>query len=362
MRIFFLLVLFISIIIIAPCTAQEGAYNINTGETLSKKAMKKILPDSLYLFEKEEPLQLTIESNFRKLRKNKNKDEYQEALLHYQLNDSILIKRKIKIKARGELRKRICYFPPIKVNLKKTKFYVNDIKELEKLKMVTKCKGSKTYETYLLKEYLVYKIYNLFTEMSFKSRLLKVKYIDTGRKNRSQETYAFLIEEPDKMALRNNAGLARQKNLGQTSMDSSQMDLVAVFEYMIGNTDWSIPNQHNMKLIKVLDINKPAPYPVPYDFDYSGLVDAEYAIPTEKLNIESVRDRLFLGYCRTNEEYQETINIFLEKEQAVYDLINDVEYLGSRDKKEMVDYLEEFYRLIRKPGSAQKLFKRTCKN
>ena len=60
------------------------------------------------------------------------------------------------------------------------------------------------------------------------------------------------------MAARNNAGLMKIEKLSQRSTERMHMTTVAVFNYMIGNTDWSVPGQHNIKLIKVLDINKPS--------------------------------------------------------------------------------------------------------
>jgi hypothetical protein len=353
--------LFYSWLFSISCLAQEGVFNSRTGETLSQEAIKIILPDSFDLFTREEPLQVTLESNFKQLRKQKYKDEYQEALMHYQINDSILVKNKIRIKARGGWRKKICQFPPLKLNFKKSKLYVEDIENLEKVKMVTKCKSSRTYESYLLKEYLIYKIYNLFTDKSFKARLLKVRYVDTGRKNRKWETYAFLIEENDKMALRNNAGLAKQTNLSQQSLHPTHMNMVAIFQYMIGNADWAVPGQHNMKILSVVDINEPEPYPVPYDFDYTGLVDAEYAIPPEALGIENVRQRIFLGYCKSEEEYQATVDVFLEKEQEIYDLISNFEYLKKNEKKKMILYLKKFYQEVNKKGALERLFSDTCK-
>ena len=168
--------------ILFPAIAQEGAFYVASGEQLNEEAWKAALPENFDLFGSDEPLEIVLESDFKNLNKQKYKDEYQEALLQYQLNEDIVVKRKVRIKARGEFRKRFCYFPPIRLNLKKTTFFIDDLKELEKLKMVTECKRGSLYETYLLKEYLAYKIYNLFSEMSFKVRLLKIKYIDTGRK------------------------------------------------------------------------------------------------------------------------------------------------------------------------------------
>ena len=342
--------------------AQEGAFNIRTGDTLSVEAWKAALPDQFNLFDSDEPLELTIESDYKKLNKEKNNDEYQKAFLHYQLNDSIVIKRKIRIKPRGEFRKKYCYFPPIRLNFKKTEFFVEDLRDLEKMKMVTHCRGGSDFEKYILKEYLVYKLFNLFTDLSFNARLLKVKYVDTGRKNKTQDTWAFLIEENDKMAARHGGALMENQKLSQPNMEDQHMTLVAVFEYMIGNTDWSIPGQHNVKLLKFLDLNKPAPYPVPYDFDYSGFVNASYAVPPEGLGLNNVRERRFLGYCRTAEEFQNVFNYFLEREEDVYQTITNFPYLGKKEKADLIKFIQTFYKNIKLPKASSRLFQSSCKN
>lgn len=59
-------------------------------------------------------------------------------------------------------------------------------------------------------------------------------------------------------------------------------------EFINGNTDWQVADQQNLKLIKLLDFNEPAPYVVPYDFDYTGMVNATYAIPADVLGSERI--------------------------------------------------------------------------
>ncbi|MEM7104627.1 MAG: hypothetical protein AAF502_15935 [Bacteroidota bacterium] len=341
--------------------AQEGIFNSLTGKQLDSIQAITVIPDSFDLFDSKILIEVTIESDFKKLVKRKMKDEYQPALLHYQLNDSLVSKRFIRIKPRGEFRKRYCSFPPIKLNFKKSGFMSYGVEELEKMKMVTHCRSSKAYEAYILKEYLIYQLFELLTDKSFKSRLLRVKYMDTGRNDKITDSYAFVIEGAKKLAQRHNSILIKRENLSQPYMDQQHMDLVAMFEFMIGNTDWSIPGPHNMKLLKVLELEQPNPYPVPYDFDYCGLVDTEYAVPTEGLGIKDVKIRLYQGYCRALEEYQPVIDKFLAKEQAMYDTINNFEYLGKRDKREMTYYMEEFFRLIKRPKAFKNIAENTCK-
>jgi hypothetical protein len=142
----------------------------------------------------------------------------------------------------------------------------------------------------------------------------------------------------------------------QERTDRQQMTLVAVFEYLIGNTDWSVPNYHNIKLMRPVTDSVSFPYTVPYDFDFSGLVDAPYAIPKEELGIQSVRERLYRGFPRTMEEVQGTLNIFRDKKEAIKQLVMNFELLNPRSRKEMTEYMEDFYQTIENKNLVERIF------
>jgi hypothetical protein len=124
------------------------------------------------------------------------------------------------------------------------------------------------------------------------------------------------------------------------------MTIVDMFQYMVGNTDWSVPNLHNTKLVQKKGEPSSAPYVIPYDFDYAGLVNAYYAVPSEILNIEKVTDRLYRGFPRSMEELQIAIGVFMKQKESIYKLIASFTPLADRYKKEVTDYIDEFYRTI----------------
>ena len=163
------------------------------------------------------------------------------------------------------------------------------------------------------------------------------------------------------MAARHHAGLLKSEKLSQRNMGQEHMNMVAVFEYMIGNTDWAVPTQHNIKIIKVAGKQKTKPCPVPYDFDYTGIVNAIYAIPPDGLPIEKVRERLFLGYCQTEEAYQEAVDQFLEQEEDMYQLVREFPHLQKNSKADFLNYLEDFFNEVRNAKSLEKLFSGSCK-
>ena len=305
--------------------------------------------EEIRIFTSDDPLVWTLEFDMRKFSREKMKEPYQEATLVYRLNDTSDIRATIRLKARGITRKVICNLPPIKINFKKTADPLGDLDGLKELKLVTHCKYNKVYQQYVLKEYLAYKLYNLLTELSFHARLVQINYIDIGRKKpKEYPGYGFIIEDISLLAERNNAiELTFHENaITQKRLDQEAMTRMALFQYMIGNTDWAVANSHNLKYLRLKELSKPAPIPVPYDFDYAGLVDADYATPLEKLGIPDVKERLFLGVCRSYEEFREASRVFMDNKERIYQTIREFEYLDERTRYSVIRYIEDFFVVI----------------
>ena len=183
--------------------AQDGIFDSRTGRELTEEEIRAVLPESFDLFDSYEPMELEIVSDFKQLIKRKFRDEYQPAQLIYRPNGETLIRREIRIKPRGNSRREICYFPPLKLNFVKSNFRYENLVDLDKMKMVSYCKKGKAFEAYHLKEYLCYRILNILTPNSFKVRLVKMRYVDTGRKkNNTHDSFAFLIEPVKRLAHR----------------------------------------------------------------------------------------------------------------------------------------------------------------
>jgi hypothetical protein len=308
------------------------------------------LSNDFGLFTKDEVLNISLRFDITKYKKKKSKDEYLKAILTYHINDKDSVNKEIRIKSRGEMRNAYCDFPPVRLNFKKSDFEKDDLKAIEKMKMVTHCESGN--EENLLKEYLIYKLYNVLTETSFRVRMVNVEYIDTYKPRKPVDTYAFWIEPVEMLAKRINSIEVQTLNLTQKNILPLWMDRVSIFNYMIGNTDWSVPNQHNCKVLA--DPKSPNPelgVLVPYDFDYSGLVDAAYAIPYEPLGLKSVRERCYVGICRTEEEFNNALKEFTDKKDEFYKVINDFTLLDAKERAKMIGYLDSFYEQFDKRNS-----------
>jgi hypothetical protein len=335
--------------------------NPETGIPYEETEFPLILPDSLDLFGDDTPLKIQLTSDFKAFVKNKYDDEYQPAELNFFVNDSVSIRHDIRIKPRGNFRKRHCQFPPIRLNFKKTDFVLPRAHQFEKIKMVTDCKRTDIYEQYVLKEYLIYKIYNYFSPLSFQVRLLDVTYVNTGKDNDENTTFAFVIEELDDLAARTECLAIDKEDYNQSQLKSKHMLTVALFQYMISNVDWSVPGQHNLKILKSTDIHQPIPYVIPYDFDYSGFVNTYYAVPKEQLGLKSVQDRYFEGLCYEEATIQEALQQFMENKQNIYALLNEFPYLDKNSRKDLLNFIDEFYEQIEAKNS-WRYFAKNCRS
>ncbi len=328
-----------------PLAAQYDFDSLYKHDPVFKATFEKI-NDTLDFYAPSDPLRITIESDFKNLYKNKTGDEYQEAVIKIDFNDTVRVKRQIKIKPRGGVRRKVCYYPPLKLNFPKKGVKLKYLKEFDKMKMVVQCKQGTEFEQYLLGEFLIYKMFNLLTDYSLRVRLLKVKYVDTSGKRKPMESYAFIIEDIDQLAQRVNGVKVERKMVRDPFLNRKESTLVFLFEYLIGNTDWSIPGLHNIKLVKPNDPMTDKVYVIPYDYDYSGIINASYAVPDPKLGIESVRERLYRGYCREPEELQRAVKVFNDKKDEIYALYKNSGLLSKKTLNFTLDYIDGFYNII----------------
>ena len=297
------------------------------------------------LFASRTPLEFTLILDVKALKKDDSDDpEYTKGSLILN-SDNTDQTFDIKVKARGISRRKFdfCTFPPIKLNFKKKKVSETVFEGQDKLKLVAFCRDSDVNQSYVLKEYLVYKMYNCLTPYSFRVRLAKITYKDINDKAKDVTRFGFLIEDNDVMAKRNEAKISEVSLSNQERCDRDILDLFTLFQFMIGNTDWSAAKQHNVKLIAR---ENGTIVPVPYDFDFCGFVNARYASPPEQLEITAVTQRLFRGNCRLPGTYEEIAELFNKAKQCIYNEIDSFVELDDRNKKTALKYLDDFYEII----------------
>jgi hypothetical protein len=227
------------------------------------------------------------------------------------------------------------------------------------LKLVFPCGKSSNYQQYILMEYLAYKIYNQLTDYSFRVRLMKIKLIDLSDKEPIYDKYGFFIEPDKSFGERTHCKEMNVKNIHPDRTDYQMINLLSIFQFMIGNTDWSVKALHNIALFARDSLQKPVA--VLYDFDFSGLVNAGYASPAEELNLSSVRQRYFNGYHREYDEIMKNLLIFEQEKQQIYNLVHSVEGLDEKHVEETIKYLDQFYKIIDDPKKIKREFIDNCR-
>ena len=316
---------------------------------------------SVDLFEERAPMKITLTLNLKEFQKTKYKGIYIPASFTYQINDTLRLEKNMRIKARGHFRKDYCQFAPYWLNINKADEENRNLQEPKKFKIVTQCNNTKTYENYLLREYLAYKIYNILSDISFRVRLIDMTYVDTGRKGKITKSWAFMIEPEEMLAERLHALVIKKDDLRMSLMEPETFDLMAMFMFMIGNSDYSIGGRHNVKILGMEGFGTKGYTLVPYDFDYSGLVNASYAIPGENLGITSVKERYYLGPCREEGEYAQAIAKIKDHRDEILELIRTFEYLDEKNKEDVIGYLEEYFNMADTPYFISRSLESTCR-
>ncbi len=256
----------------------------------------------------------------------------------------------LTVERRGISRQRVCDFPPIRLRFDQSSVAGTAFENQGELKLVTHCDDGDRWTQYYVLEMLAYRFYNLITDNSFRVRPMRVRYRDIERDREPDEEFAFVIEDVDHLAQRQGMKEIETGRIYPTNLDPMGASRVALFQYMIGNLDWSPlagPGGeccHNVKLIG--RENSEIFMPVPYDFDATGLVDAHYAAPPDRLPVRSVRSRLYRGYCSHNATLPDVRRTFLEQEQQILQIVRDESRLNERSQRSALNYLEEFFGIL----------------
>jgi len=352
-----LLFSYLSLIMLIPVTGQS------VQDKPADQAKKR--HEAFELFGSNDVLNISLRFDLATFLKKNLKGKFLDGMLTISTGKGDSIVKEVWVNTRGVFRLQYCGFPPMELEFKKPFYAYNYSATIKKLKLATQCQASDLFEDYIFKEYLVYRIFNQFTDTSYRVRLIKATYKDNKKLKKPVEQYGFFIEPQGVLADRLNSDVLKNVEITQRNISQTVMTRMAIFNYMIGNYDWAVPNQHNVTILQSKDPDaSQLPVVVPHDFDWTGLVNPIYAIPTENIGIESVKDRLFLGICLSREGFKKELLKFLPYKQKIYSLINDFEYLNQKSKKEMTDYLEEFFGSLESPSKLNLLIDKimsTCK-
>jgi len=326
-------------------------------------AEKRKIAESRALFVADTPLEFTLTADFKAVNKDRNPNSTKvfPATLTVAKDDGTPVSFPLNIRTRGHVRRMVqtCTFAPLRLEFNEEKTKGTVFEGHKNIKLGTHCRDADLFEQYVPREYAAYRIFNLLTPPSFRARLAKATYVDEATKKPIANRMAIFIEDDGDVARRMEGRTTEQQKLVFRQVDYDTVTLLTLFEYMIGNTDMSMYLLHNVILVQTPGR---VTFPVPYDFDYSGLVDARYAIPAKQFNLTSVRDRIYRGPCRTAAELQPFFEKFQAKKTEILALFDSIPGLDANYRKDSQKYIEAFFQTISKPNEIKRTFIDECNN
>ncbi len=343
------------LVLLLPISSVPGAVKENSA------------PKPAKLFTSSEPISITLSAPWRDIER---KEKYQGAYpAKIEFTDELgnATSLDMTVERRGRTRQAVCSFPPIKLRFDKNEVKGTSFRGQKSLKMVTHCQTNSRYEQFYVLEMLIYRMYNIITDFSFRVRPLSVTYVDSEHADQDEPRFAFLIEDDSDVAKRNGQKKLKIAKTTRKRLESRESTNFALFQYMISNLDWSTlsgPDKdkccHNAKLIGQ-DPKKGPVYAIPYDFDAAGLINAPYAVPPAKLPVRNVKQRLYRGFCAHNETVEEGRQRFLGNEQAILALVRDETLLNSSTRKKALKFLEDFFDTLKDDRQFEKKIIAKCR-
>lgn len=294
--------------------------------------------------------------------------------LYKNTNDSTFIKSKMifsgdgvgedtittRVRVRGNFRKKICYFKPMRLEVRKKQAENTIFEGNRKLKLVVPCQNEKNKDELIYKEYMAYKFFEELSDIHLKTQPVSLKIIELKNgKEIEHIMFAFLVEDDDKVADRHEIKKYPKRRMSPLAVKDSSAINFTLFSYMIGNTDWSLAYQHNTEMF----YDGRRMIAIPYDFDHSGLVNAFYAKPNPMLKISSVTERVYRGLCKRNPQtFSNMREFYKSKENSIINVLNGFkEFFDDKEFKRLDDYIKSFYDILKSDTEFKNKIQSKCR-
>ncbi|NND83181.1 MAG: hypothetical protein HKN50_12205 [Gammaproteobacteria bacterium] len=321
------------------------------------------------LFQSHDPVQAVLSVPLTQIYKQRKQKVrlYQEGTFAYLDGNTKVDNIAVKARTRGNYRRLNCKNPPLRLNFKKKQNSDNLLAGQDKLKLVGPCENSRSNSNLIGLEYLAYQIFERVSDYHFKTRLLKLSYVDTDKKRKPRTVTTFVIEDAADVAKR--SGLKRHKGGGVTraQLDLKHAAMVELFQLLISNYDYSLFRGltaeeccHNTRLFKAADGSGKL-ITIPYDFDMSGFVDAPYSTVPERYRIRSSRERKYSGFCKEEQHTRDAISLFNKERAGITALIENASVIDERTRKSTLRYVDRFFEMINDETTVQKKILGACR-
>jgi hypothetical protein len=326
-------------------------------------ASRRLDAESRRLFQTDEPLPFSLKADFKAINEDRDpaSTKTHPGILSVQQGGSTLA-IPVELRPRGVLRRqpRICDQEPLRIDFprdERPKLLNTPFEGLKDVKLVLHCRDTDEYEQFVLREYLTYKALTLVTPRSLRARLGRGTYVDQQKGRTLAMRYAFFLETEEDVARRMGGRVAPLAGTRFVDQDRETLILMSLFQFMIGNTDYSLLGPHNLFLVETPSNTL---YPVPHDFDVTGIVNPPYAVPDRHLGIQSLTERLYRGPCTTEAELEPLVARFRARKAGILRLFENQKGLTTASVDAVRDFLGDFFSLIDSPGRVKRKLIDTC--
>lgn len=315
---------------------------------------RKVSSQNRKLFTSDDVLPISMTADFKAINndKNQNSTKIYPGTITFAGPDGQPKTVQINLQPRGHSRRTICNWVPLRLTFPKEGVKGTVFDGVEAIKLGVHCRSD--VDDIIMREYAVYRIGGLISPTYFRARPAKATYIDVkSGKPMESDKNAMFIEDDDDVARRMGGRITDAQGLSFSRVDFDSVATQSMFEYMISNHDFGLTTQHN---VRVVEMQAGPKYVIPYDFDYSGVVDAPYAIPPPQLHLTSVKDRMYRGPCRPAAEMEPILAKFRNARAQILAIYDTVPNLKNGYRADAKKYLETFFKSIENPGSVKKEF------
>lgn len=320
------------------------------------------------LFQSNVPLSITFEAPFAQIDRERDKEAEYKGIMRYVDSAGLEVRFDIALEVRGNwrLKKSNCRYSQLWVDLKRSQTPNTIFAEQNRLKLVVQCRAKDTYRDYLAKEQQLYEAFEQLSFIHFGTRLVNATYIDSKDPGNSRTHLAFFIEHQRRLKDRFEMKEVERNSISHKDLDPMQSSLVGLFMYQIGNTDFSMIQAaegdeccHNAKLL----VDETGRYfPIPYDFDSSGFVNASYAAPPNpSFGIRSNKSRRYRGFCVESEQLNAAVKRVNTVRDKTITIISNAKHVSNRTAKRSAKYIEKSYEALNDQRRYQREIIKYCR-
>jgi len=312
----------------------------------------------LHEMQQDSVFDIYLRLDWKHLEKHRKEKAYQPSMVCCTTPGKDSLALNAKVRTRGHMRLEICDYPPLKLKINKDDLSKYNLSSFNELDIVNHCGQSEADDQLLLKEYLAYKLWELVSPTYLKTQLIRLHYQNPDGTEAHETAPGFLMEDPEEMANRLDGRLPKNSIMSTSAIARQPFLRLCLFEFMIGNTDWYIPSRHNLEFIGITGYQFLVT--IPFDFDYSGLVHAPYAMPHETLKLPDVAIRYYQGWCHTESEVRGQLQVFLDQKEKILQMPYHIPGLNEKSIRQAVDYLQDFFEIIENPKKLEKEVIKHC--